>query len=50
MEFDKMAFMIDQRIDKWTKDMLKITPIQKSCVIRFVNSILKYISLYSKLP
>ena len=31
--FDKMAFMVDLRIDIKTKKMLNIAPSQKSCVI-----------------
>ena len=39
--FYKMAFMVDLRIDIRTKEMLNITPYQKSCVISWVISIVK---------
>ena len=45
-KFDKMLIMVDLRIDIRTKEMLNITPCKKCCFIKFVCSIVKFISLF----
>ena len=47
--FNKMSFMVDLRIDVWTKEMLNITPCQKCCFIK-VRKRAKIRNLYNQAP
>ena len=54
MQIDKLYTFVNGRIlinccDIKTQKMLKITPSQKSCIISFVSSILKFLASDSKL-
>ena len=48
MFFNKISFMVDRRIRK-DKEILNMAPSQKSCIIRFVSSIVKLLAPSSEL-
>ena len=47
-DFDKLPYMINLRVNVWTKSMLSVTSIKKSCLIEVMFSIIELLAFSSK--